>query len=80
MIILVAVGWHAGIIGIIRYTQSQRNGPSFKRILRSIEVDLLQALRKLLKKLPKEKSRKPPYSNWLRESEIRLNEIRGYDE
>ncbi|KXA90906.1 hypothetical protein AKJ57_03240 [candidate division MSBL1 archaeon SCGC-AAA259A05] len=80
MIIIIAIGWHLGIIGISHFTRYQRRDPSFKRILRLIEIDLLQALRKLLKKLPNEKLRKPPYANWLKDSEIRLNRIREYDE
>lgn len=67
VIALVAVAWHLAILGIMRITSNGKKHPSMERLLRLIEVDLLNELEERLENLPQEKKTSIPWNSWLRE-------------
>ncbi len=74
-IIGLALGWHMSIMIFDHIILPRRKKPSTEKILKSIEMDLLQNLRRRLEKLPSEKLKKSPYQDWSTKSEIWFNKL-----
>jgi len=80
LIVSIAAAWHLGIIGLTRIIIDRRRGPSLKRLLRLIEIDLIRKLKDEIEKLPPEKRTDPRFETWLKEADVQLMRLEEKDE
>ncbi|KXB07327.1 hypothetical protein AKJ52_00535 [candidate division MSBL1 archaeon SCGC-AAA382C18] len=76
IVTIIAVIWHLGIFIIMKYRHAREYNPSMKRLLRLVEIDLLEELKKKLNQLPRRKAEEIPYENELKVIEQELRRLR----
>ncbi len=79
-VIIVAIVWHLGLIGIRIYLKYSRKRDPFKRVLRLVELDLLESLREMVIEILEEDSVEVPSHIQLEEIEEWLKKVRKHDE
>lgn len=80
LISLLAIAWHLSIIVISRLVRTSRKQFSLKRLLRLIELDLLQTLHERADSFSKNELENFPYRSKLEEVEYWFKRVKKYYE
>jgi len=79
-VVALAISWHASLFWLERSRQPCNRKPSFSKLLRLVELDLLSTIRGELVRLLRAKPElKPSYERRLQKISEQLNMLGGHD-
>lgn len=76
VITILAISWHIGVIGLYKFLEPRRRKESVSKLLKIIEIDLLESLSEIKEEIQTEKLEKSPCHQWIKEGEYQLRRIR----
>jgi hypothetical protein len=80
LVVLLAIGWHASLFWLERSRQPYSKNPSLAKLLRLVELDLLNTIRgELVRVLRTRPDLKPSYGRKLQEVNEQLDLLGGSD-